>query len=124
MDMFINFSYPFVIERFDVKTCTWAFGMNLFDLQEWKRHNLTALYNKYLQLDEIEQAAVLRYDGVMKPWLEIGIGNLGGTRVTGPNKMPPCISRSITVIESRPYQPKVSPTVFTGNNEWNLKPVR
>jgi alpha-1,4-galacturonosyltransferase len=50
MDMSINFSDPFVIKRFDVKTCTWAFGMNLFDLQEWKRHNLTALYNKYLQL--------------------------------------------------------------------------
>lgn len=50
MDMFINFSDPFVNKRFDVKACTWAFGMNLFDLQEWRRQNLTAVYNKYLQL--------------------------------------------------------------------------
>ncbi|KAI5589776.1 hypothetical protein POPTR_005G218900v4 [Populus trichocarpa] len=117
MDKFINFSDPFVIKRFDAKACTWAFGMNLFDLQEWRRHKLTALYNKYLQLghtrqlwkagslplgwatfynrtvildrrwhklglgheagvghDGVEQAAVLHYDGVMKPWLDIGIG--------------------------------------------------
>ncbi|CAK7346475.1 unnamed protein product [Dovyalis caffra] len=117
MDMLINFSDPFVIKKFDVKACTWAFGMNLFDLQEWRRHKLTALYNKYLQLGyrrqlwkagslplgwatfynrmvildrrwhrvglgykkgveqgDIEQAAVLHYDGVMKPWLDIGIG--------------------------------------------------
>ena len=50
MDKFINFSDPFMIKRFDAKACTWAFGMNLFDLQEWRRHKLTALYNKYLQL--------------------------------------------------------------------------
>ncbi|KAJ6773780.1 GALACTURONOSYLTRANSFERASE 4-RELATED [Salix purpurea] len=157
MDTLINFSDPFVIKRFDAKACTWAFGMNLFDLQEWRRHKLTALYNKYLQLiipwihpihglgasslawcepegpdlgdfpchkkkkkhwqgyrrqlwkagslplgwatfynrtvildrrwhklglgheagagpDGVEQAAVLHYDGVMKPWLDIGNG--------------------------------------------------
>uniref|UniRef100_A0A6N2LC02 Hexosyltransferase n=1 Tax=Salix viminalis TaxID=40686 RepID=A0A6N2LC02_SALVM len=117
MDTLINFSDPFVMKRFDAKACTWAFGMNLFDLQEWRRHKLTALYNKYLQLgyrrqlwkagslplgwatfynrtvildrrwhklglgheagagpDGVEQAAVLHYDGVMKPWLDIGNG--------------------------------------------------
>ena len=33
MDMFINFSESVVARRFDVKACTWAFGMNVFDLQ-------------------------------------------------------------------------------------------
>ncbi|XP_004493743.1 probable galacturonosyltransferase 6 isoform X2 [Cicer arietinum] len=117
MDMFINFSDPFIAKRFDVNACTWAFGMNLFDLQQWKRHNLTGVYHKYLQrgsnmpllnsgslplgwltfynkimyLDrrwhilglgydsgidsnKIEQAAVIHYDGIRKPWLDIGMG--------------------------------------------------
>ncbi|KAI5426593.1 variant 3, galacturonosyltransferase 5 [Lathyrus oleraceus] len=49
MDMFINFSNPYIAKRFDVNACTWAFGMNLFDLQQWRRHNLTGVYHKYLQ---------------------------------------------------------------------------
>ncbi|KAK2417720.1 putative galacturonosyltransferase [Trifolium repens] len=117
MDMFINFSDPYIAERFDVNACTWAFGMNSFDLEQWRRHNLTGVYHKYLQrgsnmplfntgslplgwltfynkimvLDrrwhilglgydsgidtkKIEQAAVIHYDGIRKPWMDIGIG--------------------------------------------------
>ncbi|KAK7396407.1 hypothetical protein VNO78_17398 [Psophocarpus tetragonolobus] len=117
MDMFINFSDPFIAKRFDVNACTWAFGMNLFDLQQWRRHNLTALYHRYLQMgsnrplwnvgslplgwltfynktmmlerrwhilglgydsrvdrNEIEQAAVIHFDGIRKPWLDIAMG--------------------------------------------------
>lgn len=46
----VNFSDPFIAERFDVNACTWAFGMNLFDLQQWRRQNLTSLYHKYLEM--------------------------------------------------------------------------
>ncbi|KAK7336820.1 hypothetical protein VNO77_17368 [Canavalia gladiata] len=117
MDMFINFSDPFIAKRFDVNACTWAFGMNLFDLQQWRRHNLTAVYHKYLQMgskrplwnigslplgwltfynktmilnrrwfilglgynsevdrNDIERAAVIHYDGIRKPWLDITMG--------------------------------------------------
>uniref|UniRef100_A0A0V0IQX0 Hexosyltransferase n=1 Tax=Solanum chacoense TaxID=4108 RepID=A0A0V0IQX0_SOLCH len=116
MDMFINFADPLVATRFDANTCTWAYGMNVFDLQEWRKRNLTALYHKYLELGskrpllkagslplgwmtfykhthaldrtwhllglgydsgvtraQIEQAAVIHYDGVMKPWLDLGV---------------------------------------------------
>ncbi|XP_059432747.1 probable galacturonosyltransferase 6 isoform X3 [Corylus avellana] len=121
MDLLINFSDPLVAKRFDVNACTWAFGMNLFDLREWRRQNLSAAYHKYLQLGnerplwkagslplgwiafydktmaldrrwhvlglgydsavrrgDIEQAAVIHYDGVMKPWLDIAIGRYKG----------------------------------------------
>ncbi|XP_004495139.1 probable galacturonosyltransferase 6 isoform X2 [Cicer arietinum] len=119
IDTFINFSDPLIGESFDVNTCTWAFGMNLFDLQQWRRHNLTAAYHKYLQMgskkplwnwnfrrlplgwltfynktelldrrwhilglghnsgvdrNEIEQAAVIHFDGIRKPWLDIAMG--------------------------------------------------
>lgn len=50
MDMFIKFSDPLVASKFDVKACTWAFGMNIFDLQEWRRRNLTREYEEYLLL--------------------------------------------------------------------------
>ncbi|VFQ59692.1 unnamed protein product [Cuscuta campestris] len=116
MDVFINFTDPNMANRFDKETCTWAFGMNLFDLQEWRRQNLTGVYHKYLQLGnknpiltagslpigwitfynqtlaldrrwhllglgydsgreqrEIERAAVIHFNGAMKPWLEMGI---------------------------------------------------
>ncbi|GFZ04791.1 los glycosyltransferase 5 [Actinidia rufa] len=111
MDMFVNFSDPMIAKRFDRKACTWAFGMNVFDLHEWRRRNLTRVYHKYLQLGskrpfwragslplgwatfynhtvgldrtwhvlglgydsgvrqgDIDQAAVIHYDGIMKPW--------------------------------------------------------
>lgn len=50
MDMLINFSDPLVAKSFNVNACTWAFGMNLFDLQEWRQKNLNSVYHKYLQL--------------------------------------------------------------------------
>ncbi|KAL5561790.1 hypothetical protein UlMin_031537 [Ulmus minor] len=117
MNAFINFSDPFVAKNFDANACTWAFGLNLFDLREWRRHNLTALYQKYLKMGSerplwmagslplgwvtfykqtvaldrrwhilglgydtdvvrghIERAAVIHYNGIMKPWLDIAIG--------------------------------------------------
>ncbi|KAM5563591.1 putative galacturonosyltransferase 6 [Rosa sericea] len=121
MDTFINFSDPYVANRFDVNACTWAFGMNLFDLQNWRRHKLTTLYHKYMQLGskkplwvagslplgwvtfynrtvaldrrwhalglgydsgvvqgDVDRAAVIHYDGIMKPWLDIAIGRFKG----------------------------------------------
>lgn len=121
MAMFINFSDPLVAKKFDANACTWAFGMNLFDLRQWRRHDLTSSYRRYLlkgngkplwkagslplgwvtfynrtvpldqrwhllglgfdsvlRLEDIERAAVLHYDGIMKPWLDIGIKKYKG----------------------------------------------
>ncbi|KAK4374832.1 hypothetical protein RND71_005509 [Anisodus tanguticus] len=39
MDMLINFTDPMVATRFGAKSCTWAFGMNMFDLQMWRKRN-------------------------------------------------------------------------------------
>ncbi|KAL5712389.1 polygalacturonate 4-alpha-galacturonosyltransferase [Ranunculus cassubicifolius] len=121
MDTLINFSDGYIAKRFDSKRCTWAFGMNVFDLKAWRRLKLTALYHEYLELGkkrhmwkggslplgllvfynqtigldrrwhvlglgyesglgraEIERAALIHYDGTMKPWLEIGIGKYKG----------------------------------------------
>ncbi|XAR61140.1 Polygalacturonate 4-alpha-galacturonosyltransferase [Bertholletia excelsa] len=121
MDALVNFSDPVLAKRYDRKACTWAFGMNLFDLQEWRRQDLTGVYHRYLQLgyrrplwkagslpigwvtfynhtvgldrswhvlglgydsgvrqQDIEKAAVVHFDGVMKPWLDIGLQKYKG----------------------------------------------
>ncbi|KAJ4951733.1 hypothetical protein NE237_028565 [Protea cynaroides] len=121
MDLLINFSDPTISNKFNATACTWAFGMNVFDLQEWRRQDLTALYHDYLLLgnsrqlwkdgslplglvtfynrtvaldrrwhtlglgsdsgverSEVGRAAVIHYDGNMKPWLDIAIARFKG----------------------------------------------
>ncbi|VVA90226.1 unnamed protein product [Arabis nemorensis] len=116
MSRFIDFSDAWVAGKFNPKACTWGFGMNLVDLEEWRRQKLTSTYIRYFNLGtkrplwkagslpigwltfyrqtlpldkrwhvmglgresvvkmvDIEQAAVIHYDGIMKPWLDIGI---------------------------------------------------
>lgn len=115
-DRYLNFSNPIIAKNFDPKACGWAYGMNVFDLAEWKRQNITGVYHSWQNLNQdrllwklgtlppglitfwkrtfplekswhvlglgynpsvgqkdIEQAAVIHYNGNMKPWLEIGI---------------------------------------------------
>ena len=48
MDMLINFSDPLVSSKFDASACTWAFGLNLFDLRQWRDQDLTSSYHRLL----------------------------------------------------------------------------
>ncbi|XP_062088015.1 probable galacturonosyltransferase 4 [Humulus lupulus] len=115
-DRYLNFSNPLISKNFDPRACGWAYGMNIFDLKEWKRQNITDVYHTWQKLNrdrqlwklgtlppglitfwkrtfpldkswhvlglgynpsvsqkDIERAAVIHYNGNMKPWLEIGI---------------------------------------------------
>ncbi|KAI7999367.1 putative galacturonosyltransferase 4 [Camellia lanceoleosa] len=115
-DRYLNFSNSLISKKFDPHACGWAFGMNIFDLEEWKRQNITEVYHSWQNLNhdrqlwklgtlppglvtfwnrtysldrfwhvlglgynpnvspkEIERAAVIHYNGNLKPWLEIGI---------------------------------------------------
>ncbi|GFS45668.1 galacturonosyltransferase 4 [Actinidia rufa] len=115
-DRYLNFSNPLISKNFDPHACGWAFGMNIFDLEEWKRQNITEVYHSWQNLNhdrqlwklgtlppglitfwnrmysldrswhvlglgynpnvsqkEIERAAVIHFNGNLKPWLEIGI---------------------------------------------------
>ncbi|KAF3451920.1 hypothetical protein FNV43_RR08016 [Rhamnella rubrinervis] len=120
-DRYLNFSHPLISKNFDPHACGWAYGMNIFDLKEWKRQNITEVYHTWQKLNhdrqlwklgtlppglitfwkrthpldrswhvlglgynpsvnqrEIERAAVIHYNGNMKPWLEIGIPKYRG----------------------------------------------
>ena len=46
-DKYLNFSNPKISENFDPNACGWAFGMNIFDLKEWKRRNITGIYHRW-----------------------------------------------------------------------------
>ncbi|GJP37398.1 hypothetical protein CLOM_g21806 [Closterium sp. NIES-68] len=49
---YLNFSHPFVKEHFDSNGCGWAYGMNVFDLDAWRRLDLTEVYHKYQRMNE------------------------------------------------------------------------
>ncbi|KAK7294969.1 hypothetical protein RJT34_17870 [Clitoria ternatea] len=115
-DKYLNFSNPHIAKNFDPNACGWAYGMNMFDLKEWKKKDITGIYHKWQNLNEdrvlwklgtlppglmtfyglthplnkswhvlglgynpsvdrsdIEKAAVVHYNGNMKPWLEIAM---------------------------------------------------
>nr|GMC49498.1 probable galacturonosyltransferase 4 isoform X1 [Ipomoea batatas] len=115
-DRYLNFSNPLISKNFDPRACGWAFGMNILDLGEWRRRNITEVYHSWQTLNndrqlwklgtlppglitfwnhtyaldrswhvlglgynpnvsqkDIERAAVIHYNGNLKPWLEISI---------------------------------------------------
>ncbi|KAJ4783813.1 Hexosyltransferase [Rhynchospora pubera] len=115
-DKYLNFSNPHIARNFDPNACGWAYGMNIFDLKEWKKKDITGIYHKWQNMNEdrvlwklgtlppglltfyklthpldkswhvlglgynpsidrsdIDNAAVIHYNGNMKPWLELAM---------------------------------------------------
>lgn len=115
-DKYLNFSNPHIARNFNPNACGWAYGMNMFDLMEWKKRDITGIYHKWQNMNEnrtlwklgtlppglitfyglthplnkawhvlglgynpsidkkdIENAAVVHYNGNMKPWLELAM---------------------------------------------------
>lgn len=115
-DKYMNFSHPLIKERFDPKACAWAYGMNLFDLDAWRKekcteeyhywqnrnenrtlwklgtlppglityykttkpldkswHVLGLGYNPNISQEKIKNAAVVHFNGNMKPWLDLAM---------------------------------------------------
>ncbi|KAF5785322.1 putative polygalacturonate 4-alpha-galacturonosyltransferase [Helianthus annuus] len=101
-------------ENYDSSSCTWMSGLNIIDLDRWREHDVTKMFQSLVQkrltetttlgatvltfrgllmdLDDtwvlsglghnygitneaINKAAVLHFNGNMKPWLELGISN-------------------------------------------------
>lgn len=49
-DRYLNFSNPLISRSFDPRACGWAYGMNIFDLDEWRKQNITDVYHKWQNL--------------------------------------------------------------------------
>ncbi|KAG2688746.1 hypothetical protein I3760_09G109800 [Carya illinoinensis] len=54
-DRYLNFSNPLISKNFDPRACGWAYGMNIFDLAEWKRQNITGVYHSWQKLNHDRQ---------------------------------------------------------------------
>ncbi|XP_057966306.1 probable galacturonosyltransferase 3 isoform X2 [Malania oleifera] len=115
-DKYLNFTNPKIYENFNPKACGWAFGMNMFDLKEWRKRDITGIYHHWQDMNEdrnlwklgslppglitfynltyplerswhvlglgydpalnkteIDNAAVVHYNGNYKPWLELAV---------------------------------------------------
>ncbi|KAF3775989.1 putative galacturonosyltransferase 11 [Nymphaea thermarum] len=83
---YLNFSNPEISAKFDPQACGWAFGMNIFDLMEWKKANVTGRY-RYWQEKNSDQmlwklgtlpAGLLAFYGLTEPldrrWQTLGLG--------------------------------------------------
>lgn len=49
---YLNFSHPLIKEKFNPRACAWAFGMNMFDLDAWRREKCTEEYHYWQNLNE------------------------------------------------------------------------
>nr|DAD42037.1 TPA_asm: hypothetical protein HUJ06_000267 [Nelumbo nucifera] len=60
-DKYLNFSNPKISENFDPNACGWAFGMNIFDLKEWKKRDTTGIYHHWQDMVRNYASAHLIY---------------------------------------------------------------
>ncbi|KAM1791308.1 hypothetical protein ACFX12_035289 [Malus domestica] len=51
-DKYLNFSNPLISANFDPHACGWAYGMNIFDLKEWRKRNITGIYHRWQDMNE------------------------------------------------------------------------
>ncbi|XP_027358126.1 probable galacturonosyltransferase 9 [Abrus precatorius] len=113
---YMNFSHPLIKDSFNPKSCAWTYGVNIFNLDAWRREKCTDNYhywqnknedqtlwksgtlppglitfysstksldkswhvhglgyNPSISMYEINNAAVIHYNGNMKPWLDIAL---------------------------------------------------
>lgn len=51
-DKYLNFSNPKISDNFDPNACGWAYGMNIFDLREWRKRDITGIYHHWQEMNE------------------------------------------------------------------------
>uniref|UniRef100_A0A0A9CKW3 Hexosyltransferase n=1 Tax=Arundo donax TaxID=35708 RepID=A0A0A9CKW3_ARUDO len=47
---YLNFMQAIVRDRFNPGACAWAYGVNVFDLQAWRRDGCTELFHQYIEM--------------------------------------------------------------------------
>ncbi|WP_423787894.1 glycosyltransferase, partial [Klebsiella pneumoniae] len=49
---YMNFSHPLIKAKFNPNACGWAYGMNFFDLDSWRREKCTEQYHYWQNQNE------------------------------------------------------------------------
>uniref|UniRef100_A0A7N0TKU8 Hexosyltransferase n=1 Tax=Kalanchoe fedtschenkoi TaxID=63787 RepID=A0A7N0TKU8_KALFE len=83
---YLNYSHPLIRSHFDPDACGWAFGMNVFDLVQWRKSNVTGIYH-YWQEKNLNRSlwklgtlppGLLTFYGLTEPldpsWHVLGLG--------------------------------------------------
>lgn len=65
---YLNFSHPIVSSNFDPEHCAWLYGMNVIDLNSWRRANITTNYHRWLK-HNLKSGLELWQPGVLPPAL-------------------------------------------------------
>ncbi|VFQ58621.1 unnamed protein product [Cuscuta campestris] len=65
---YLNFSHPLIENSFDPDECAWAYGMNIFDLEAWRRTNITQTYHYWLE-ENLKSELSLWQLGTLPPGL-------------------------------------------------------
>ncbi|XP_062222030.1 probable galacturonosyltransferase 9 [Phragmites australis] len=84
---YLNFSDPIVQERFSPRACAWSYGINVFDLQAWRREQCTEQFHRFMEMNEngtlwdptsVLPAGLMTFYGKTKPldksWHVMGLG--------------------------------------------------
>ncbi|KAL1558936.1 putative galacturonosyltransferase 9 [Salvia divinorum] len=83
---YLNFSHPLIKQKFSPRACAWAFGMNIFDLDAWRREKCTEQYHYWQDLNEDRSlwkmgtlpAGLVTFYSTTKPldkaWHVLGLG--------------------------------------------------
>ncbi|KAG5546382.1 hypothetical protein RHGRI_018534 [Rhododendron griersonianum] len=46
---YLNFSHPLISKNFNPNECAWAYGMNIFDLEAWRKTKISRTYHYWLE---------------------------------------------------------------------------
>jgi galacturonosyltransferase 12/13/14/15 len=46
---YFNFSHPLIANNFDPSECAWAYGMNVFDLNAWRKTTIKDKYHHWIK---------------------------------------------------------------------------
>lgn len=65
---YFNFTNPVIESNLDYDRCGWLYGMNVFDLQAWRKTNITTTYHQWLKLN-LNSGMTLWRPGALPPAL-------------------------------------------------------
>ncbi|KAI5571756.1 hypothetical protein BDE02_11G115800 [Populus trichocarpa] len=65
---YLNFSHPLIAKNFNPNECAWAYGMNIFDLEAWRKTNISITYHHWVE-ENLKSGLSLWQLGTLPPGL-------------------------------------------------------
>lgn len=75
-DRYLNFSNPLIAKNFERRACGWAYGMNMFDLSEWRKRNITDVYHYWQEQVSINELFYKSLKAKLQLFISLSFKNL------------------------------------------------